>query len=243
MASGLKIGLVNGLHNGVISKKEGVSRGYTIAQSNKWGIAPNPIMWLKSNTGITLNGTTVSSWNDQTLNGNNITQVTSAAQPLFVNNAINGYPTIRFNGSNFMSFANVLTPSAISLFAVLKRSAAGVYSMITGGANSAEDILIDPTNIVKIESSGRVNQGVVNAFTSYAILGLVYNGSSCNYYLNGNLVAQSAGNPLVKMVYFGKRVDGFNFVGDFCEFLLYDSALSSELTNINLNVFKQKYTL
>ena len=60
-----------------------------------------PAMWLRADVGVTLNAGNVSSWADQSGNGNNATQATPASQPLWVssNASIRGKPTIRFAGA------------------------------------------------------------------------------------------------------------------------------------------------
>ena len=45
-------------------------------------------LWLKADAGVTLNGSTVSSWIDQSGKGNNALQSNTNRQPLLVNNEI-----------------------------------------------------------------------------------------------------------------------------------------------------------
>jgi hypothetical protein len=57
---------------------------------------------LRADKGITLNGTTVSAWADQSGNGNDFAQATAGAQPLFVaaDAGFNGMPAIYFQGTD-----------------------------------------------------------------------------------------------------------------------------------------------
>lgn len=60
------------------------------------------LLWLDAadaNT-ITLNGSTVSQWNDKSGNGRNATQATASNQPVYVGSAINNLPAITFDGVN-----------------------------------------------------------------------------------------------------------------------------------------------
>ena len=59
-------------------------------------------LWLSSDTGITLNGGDVQQWADRSGNGKDATQPTVSDQPLFVPgvNILNGFPTVRFNGTS-----------------------------------------------------------------------------------------------------------------------------------------------
>jgi hypothetical protein len=61
-------------------------------------IANNPL-WLKADAGTstTTNNAPISSWNDQSGNGINLTQTVSVQQPSFATNVINGMPAIQFD--------------------------------------------------------------------------------------------------------------------------------------------------
>src|SRR5574337_1977026 len=52
------------------------------------------------------NGASVSSAYDLGKQAENVTQITPATQPTFVSNAINGAPSLAFNGSQYLSAAN-----------------------------------------------------------------------------------------------------------------------------------------
>src|SRR3990172_6088908 len=61
--------------------------------------------WLKADAGVTLAGTAVSQWADQSGNSRNATQGTASSQPTLVSNALNGKPALSFDGVNdFMTF-------------------------------------------------------------------------------------------------------------------------------------------
>lgn len=55
---------------------------------------------LKADAGVNVTGTEVTSWSDQSGNGNSATQTSSSNRPIIVNNSMNGEPVIRFNGSS-----------------------------------------------------------------------------------------------------------------------------------------------
>lgn len=58
-------------------------------------------LWLKADaiTGLS-DGNAVSSWSDSSGNSNNASQSTTASQPLYKTNIVNGLPVVRFDGSN-----------------------------------------------------------------------------------------------------------------------------------------------
>ncbi|MFN8285123.1 MAG: PKD domain-containing protein [Chitinophagales bacterium] len=72
------------------------------AQSFNPSQLPNLALWLRADTLVTLNGSTVSQWGDLSGNGYNAAQGIVSSQPLAVNNVklINHKPTIQFDGSN-----------------------------------------------------------------------------------------------------------------------------------------------
>ncbi len=56
------------------------------------------VLWLRADMGVTLNGTDVSAWADQSGNGNNVAQGTASAQPLYdaENADLNNRPSITY---------------------------------------------------------------------------------------------------------------------------------------------------
>lgn len=57
-------------------------------------------MWLKASDGVTLNGSTVSQWSDQSITGYNVSQATAANQPAYTSNSVNFNPALSFDGTN-----------------------------------------------------------------------------------------------------------------------------------------------
>lgn len=94
------------------------------------GITSNILLWLNGEDGITLNGTTVSEWDDISGNLNNMLQPTTANQPIYNSSStlINFNPGLTFNGSNsFLSkTAGILgtaTYAGASVFAMTRSNA------------------------------------------------------------------------------------------------------------------------
>src|SRR5216683_2644309 len=56
-------------------------------------------LWLKADAGVTLNGSTVSQWADQSGSGYNASQATTSKQPLLVSSVLNGKSVVRFDGA------------------------------------------------------------------------------------------------------------------------------------------------
>lgn len=80
---------------------------------------PGLQVWLRSDLGITLNGSTVSAWADQSGLGNHFTQGTAAVQPAYSSSDANfaGKPSVRFTATDSnLACGNSIT--ARQIFAV-----------------------------------------------------------------------------------------------------------------------------
>jgi hypothetical protein len=60
------------------------------------------VFWVKADAGTssTTNNAPISSWNDQSGNGINVSQATANQQPLYVANVLNGFPAIQFDNTS-----------------------------------------------------------------------------------------------------------------------------------------------
>ena len=78
-------------------------------------------LWLKADAGVTLNGSNVSKWADQSGNNNDAIERDGDRQPLLVRDGLNGKPTIRFDGINDrLGLTGSKHMSRINLFIVFK---------------------------------------------------------------------------------------------------------------------------
>ena len=98
-----------------------------LTAGNAWAQLPvtdGLTVWLKADAGVTLNGSTVSAWNDQSGAGRNATQGTTAKQPLYVASADNGKPSVLFDGTDDQLLWTAAP--AQTIFAATRPSSAGV---------------------------------------------------------------------------------------------------------------------
>lgn len=86
--------------------------------------------WWKADAGITLNGSNVSQWDDQSGNGKNLTQATAGSQPLYVASGINGFPSLTFDGVDFLSCTPIITLANQTIFIVYKKAGGGNYVIL-----------------------------------------------------------------------------------------------------------------
>ena len=105
--------------------------GYTrrATTSNVPGIL-SPALWVRSDVGVTLDGSNnVQSWLDLSGNGNNVTQATAANRPPLVTNQINGWPSVRLNTSDGVTFLNHPLGAVASNFTIWAVVSAGQPSL------------------------------------------------------------------------------------------------------------------
>jgi hypothetical protein len=127
--------------------------------------APPPIstaglrLWLKADAGVTLDGSTVREWMDQSGNGNDAIQLDAERQPRLLENVLNGKPVLRFDGADDrLGLTGSERMSHISLFMVLK-----IDSGATGPNPHYPIILGD------VPGDGRVYYVLMqNEFTGYS---------------------------------------------------------------------------
>jgi hypothetical protein len=73
-------------------------------------------LWLKADAGVTLSGSSVTAWADQSGNGKNATAIES---PIYETNSINGKPALVFANNAYLTTANIFSgANPRSMFAV-----------------------------------------------------------------------------------------------------------------------------
>ena len=223
-----------------------LSDGYqsqTIAVTQSAYILPtqNLTLHLTSDKGVVTSGSAVTEWDDQSGNGNNAAQTTSANQPAYVQGAMNGLPVIRFNGST----SELTLPSSTALgiqnheyemFIVAQSSyTAQPEFLIAGGSfeqfeyhlNGAAGARFIPVTSTYLDlgTSGAYADGKPHVFEANA--SSTGGGMSVDGVNGGtstsNILSSNAGNLLL-----GVRSDGGDhFNGDIAEVLVYDTVLTS----------------
>ncbi len=206
-------------------------------------------LWLKGDAGLTLNGSAVSQWADQSGAGRNALQATAASQPLRVLNAVNGKPAIQFDGTNdFMTFTlpvNGLSGMTIALVGACTADR-------TGGSTQAENaavfwnetaswgtVYLSPFQTNVKFRFGTTQTNNKPAWTRPASIGSSYsttisvkNGATDSLYVDGAQVLSQGGKlgTIAACRDTGNLGRGFNdttyFPGLIAEVLVYNRALS-----------------
>jgi FG-GAP-like repeat len=202
------------------------------------GVVAANTAWFKANAGVSLTGTSVDTWADQSDNAafenNQPKQATAAAKPtLNQKNLFNFNPAISFDGGDILKAPTAFLASKLrttttgSIFSVTKS--------ITGGAVIFGHGTVDPNKFNIEAASARVGAAgqpfATSASTAPRISSAVRAGATHSNYTNG---AASGGataltnatdpNDVLEI----GAVNGGNFiVGDEAENIMYSSALSA----------------
>lgn len=156
-------------------------------------------VWYKADAGVTLNGSTVSGWADQSGNGRHLIQSTATKQPLFIASAINSKPSLLFDGvDDLLSLASGATLSIfsdMSFFVVMKKNTASNTGVLAGGSGAYMYLQYNTTfyigNTAKsapmtlttwyTRSGSAVNDGTKEYFSNATSLGVIVSGESAFY--------------------------------------------------------------
>jgi len=184
-----------------------------------------------------LNGTyNLSKWADKSGAGNDFTQATASAQPTLVMNDINGLPSVRLDGNDYL-LSNRSFVSDYTVFAVGTMTGTQNGRLVSSSTNNeligwwggAQDKLYLDNWIT---SSSQTSPVVVGGQTKlYALTnttnGAHANGGTANIYSDGVLLGTGTGYTLGKLEIGGWNGNGSeNSKADMSELLVFDHALT-----------------
>jgi len=207
------------------------------------------VLWLDAGKGITASG--VSKWEDQSGNGNDATQANPSYQPIYVENALNFRPVVRFiGGEKYLRHSPILT-SDYTAFYVLKLTESEknlLYYYHAGNVN-AGDLGFFAENENKAEGWGSVGLPDVRTSIVHPTLddwrihthqpeALHKDGVEISYARNQNVYAAG-------LTDIGSRSDHATlyFVGDIAEILVYDRILSDSEREFVETYLNAKYNI
>jgi hypothetical protein len=188
-------------------------------------------LWLRSDTGVVLDGNQlVSTWQDISGQNRDATNANDAQRPAYPQNAFGPYPVVRFDGTNdFLSFSeisNIRTvfwvvkedPTASTLFRPLLGHAT-VFDFLRGDFGQFWRNTGDPAGSASeyvLNGATRLNQLLINGSTTlvpdeYSLVSLV---------TTGDVRATNFANDRI--------TNGFIWKGDLVELIIYDQPLSAE---------------
>lgn len=211
-------------------------------------------LWLKANSLSLNDGDPVTTWADQSGNGNDANQGTAGNKPLYKVNIINGLPAVLFDGSDdFMEILSI-TGQPCTIFLVvnptLNTASQKTYATFIHAQAIPNGFFIVAklsTNFWGTFTTADVSSGnALTAGTSY-LLENTANTSSTFLYQRGTQVAFSATTEAGSGTNCGLGKDRTNanreYAGYIAEAIVYDTVLSSTDRQYVENGLISKYAL
>jgi hypothetical protein len=219
-------------------------------------------LWLKADAGITLNGSGVSGWKDQSSYGISATQGTAGAQPVFKASAINGRPALQFDGAgDFLSMNLPVNGLAgMTIIAVSSTSAdrSGTWvgsqypALFWNETASWGTVYLAPFQSNVQFRFGTSESGNMPVYirpssigSAVSITTAIKNGATESLFVNGAL-ALSVGGQFTTLknnsdtAYLGRGTTGY-FAGHIAEVLIYTKALTDAERNQAEGYLRAKY--
>ena len=226
----------------------------TFGQTGPGGVgnSTSNVLLLKSTAGTstTTNGVNISSWNDQSGNGNHVTQASSGNQPVFRTSQLNGYPSISFNGvsTNLIGPSNFPTNSDYTKFVVAKAVNTSPNNNFFSGTNGHAMFLSAGSLQPKLFHNGTfVNSTISMTLNTYALISGTYvnatrfgeifvNGASGGTGTTGNVNNDGS-------IFIGSYGNDNYLAGDLTEVIAYNFRLNTAQRIIVENYLAAKYAL
>ena len=195
-------------------------------------------LWLDADDSstITLNGSTVSQWNDKSGNDYHVSQATASSQPTYTASALNSKSVVRFDGNDELTSLDTVVGGSTNrtVFVVFNSTGGSIQYGVTLGDSTS----IGQSFSVSREIGVRVNSGYRTWTTAvdstHAIVTIVLDGTSTTDLLawkNGSsltvdLTSSRTINTAAGFI-IGNGSSGGNLTGDVAEIIVYNSALST----------------
>lgn len=207
------------------------------------------VLWLRADgiTGLS-DGDPVTTWADESGEGNDATQATTAKKPSYETGVLNGKPVVRFDGvDDELSGISVAKSGAYSLFVVAKKVGA-----ITGGLldfNRSDNFGSYFESAGKFALNHRNTEAIYtpNVPETWWLLSGKWDGAEIQARVNGSngsavtMASVLTDDPMTGRL--GRLHDGYYLNGDIAEVLLYNSALNGANVSSVEGYLEDKYAL
>jgi hypothetical protein len=193
---------------------------------------------------VTTDGTSVARWEDQSGNGNHVTQATSGQRPELKTSIQNGRDVIRFVAANldFLRASSTVISGTTgrTIFMVVKATSTGQVGIAGFGGGAATGQTFDITPEIRVRMVGRQDFNLSMGTTAFRILTIGCPSSALfpdvYGYLDGVAMSGTPTSPTAAVnttttVGFtvGRAAQGgvAECGGDYCEILAYDQNLAT----------------
>jgi hypothetical protein len=157
-------------------------------------------LWLKSDSGVTLDGSDVTAWEDQSGNGNSANATASDPKPIFSSSSINSKPAVLFRDSSWMLIPSnsIGSDANITIFCALRNNVLQTETKFLLKKGDSEFYENEVWGLAFVEGFGflKTNEeswdfSVYTIPASLSILTAISNSGQSSIFRNGTLV----GNP------------------------------------------------
>jgi len=183
---------------------------------------------------ITLNGSTVSQWNDKSGNGRNASQATAANQPTRTLNGLGGRTVITFDGvDDFLNATLTLTNFSVGVVGTTTANTATIYYPLgfgnppPGSAGLSVGGTFHTQRAALNGATSLLTNETVTLNSPYLITAHSQTGNRLISF-NGQTPATDTNSQSISQVTIGKRSDGFwPYAGPIGEVVITSAALST----------------
>ncbi|MFC2087832.1 Calx-beta domain-containing protein, partial [Bacteroidota bacterium] len=224
------------------------------------GDTSNNKLWIRAEDLSLSNNDPVASWIDTSGNDNDFSQSTGSLQPSYHTSQINGYPTVRFDGSDLLTAPDIISGNiGRTLFIVTKmNTGGGTYDGLilsldypNGGAGSGTAFSVTPEVGLRVSGNKVFNEGL--GTSNYRILTMSLAAgidvTATEIYLDGTAGTESSsssatintGSNGTALGYSDHVVEYYN--GDISEVIIYNTELNDAQRTIIENYLAAKYNL
>lgn len=234
---------------GLGTEVQPAQRGFTPKQ------IPGLLFWVKSDTGvldasdnpITVDGTAVKTWQDQSGNANHLTQATVANQPLYKTNQVNSRPGLLWDGTNNVLTLTTRLTTVRTVCIVHKwTDTTGDYRPILGDPtayNYHGDSILTGRLFYSDANAGTLETQYVFNGTKYVNTVATAHNSVLRYTTFKLVTVATTGNTNVANVAFDRNMTGRLFKGTMAEILMYNAVLSTAQRNAVEQYLMNRYAL
>ena len=210
-------------------------------------------LWLRADLGVSSTSSSVTAWKDLSGSGNDGAQATAGSQPTIQTNQINGYPVLRFDGTNdYISVpdATNLKPSNLTAFVVAKRSggnSSGAYfAKTSGNFNDGYGMIrfAGGTSAGLYLTATANSASIPQATGTFAILNGRFTGQQAQFVINGGTAAVTGYSGTITQttqpLTIGGRSTNNPLGGDIAEIIMFSRSLSdSEQRAVNRYLYNR----
>lgn len=241
--------------NKILSNSGGVAANLvTQAVTNNTPFGPDSIsgleVWLEGGSGITLSGSQVTLWADQSGNGHDVSSDVAAPISAFgtvtynaTDSEINNKPSLVFDGASVLraSVASFSLAQPQTVFVVGKSTVVGKTFLDAGsGAGLAQ--IGSTTTTWRVRQDVIYNVGTINSV--YNIFSVTFNGAATNFRRNGSDIGTgNAGTAIREGITVGGNTSTAGMTGNIAEVIIYSGALSAPDIALIEGYLNSKYTI